>query len=79
MPQPNNLNPNVACMSFLGSTAVITGGVAGTGATIAAEILPQVGVPANGSIYISSHAGSPGIFNLQSGTWKWMNTSGTWQ
>ncbi len=58
MANPNGLNPNFASISFLGSTAIITGGVANTDSTIAAEILPLVGVPANGSVYFSS--GAPG-------------------
>ncbi len=50
MANPNGLNPNFASISFLGSTAIITGDVANTDSTIAAEILPLVGVPANGSV-----------------------------
>ena len=64
MATPNGLSPNFDRISLRNSTAILTGGLA----TSTAAVLTDVGLPANGSIYMSN--GSTGqVFVVVSGVW----------
>ena len=66
MAQPNGLNPSFASLSLPGNVIIIASAVGYDDTTIAADI-PET--PAAGSIYISTNAGTPGVWVLVSTTW----------
>lgn len=64
----NGLIPNVKAISLRNSTAIITGGRTTGSVAIAADILADVGVPGEGSVYISTN-GTGEIWVKVSGVW----------
>jgi hypothetical protein len=75
MAQPNQLNPRVTRLEIPCNElpAIITGGTAYDDTTIKAEIGTPGTDMAAGSIYISGHSSTPGVWVAVTTTWTQLN------
>jgi hypothetical protein len=62
------LQPNFKGVQLSNSTCVITGGTTTGSVAIAAQILGSIGVPADGSVYLSSYGAGE----------VWVKVAGVW-
>lgn len=64
----NSNNPILKAVTLRNSSAVITGGLTTGSLAIAAEIKNDIGVPGNGSMYLSNNGNGE----------VWVRVSGVW-